>query len=179
MATPDDLHESLTHLEYEIAMMVATPRMRFRHPITPRFNKARPPGYYWNNDQAVAYLAAMESALTHARLLDDFFKCTARPRSGNKARDRYAFEYCVQSGWPGFEMLTSEEHDRIDKQLSHFTTRRAPRHGHALQNYAKQAIKALTLLTHHADTQWQPALQEIHAKAKAEQKRANDPWTTQ
>jgi hypothetical protein len=64
---------------------------------TPAKNTARPDGYYWANDRAVAYLAAMESALTHARLLNDFFKhATGKlPTAHHKANDRYAAEYCV------------------------------------------------------------------------------------
>src|SRR3954466_13650383 len=96
MTDRDALDESLRHLEYEVAMIVATPRMVWRHPLTPAMNTARPDGYFWGNDKAVAYLAAMESTLTHARLLNDFFRSPARqlPTGGLKANDRYAAEYC-------------------------------------------------------------------------------------
>ena len=58
MTQSDDLDESLRHLEYEMAMMVASPRMLAKHQLTPAQNTARPDGYYWANDRAVAYLAA-------------------------------------------------------------------------------------------------------------------------
>lgn len=176
MAQPDDLTESLRHLEYEVAMIVAASRMVYLHPLQEP-NTSRQPGYYWANDQAVAYLAGMESALTHARLLDDFFKCTVKPTGDSaKAKDRYALEYCTQNGWPGFEMLTNDQHTAIDKQLSHLTTQRAPRKQHPLGHYARQAVKALTLLTMQADPQWQGHLADIVAKARAEQQRSPEAW---
>jgi hypothetical protein len=98
MTQPDDLTESLRHLEYEMAMMVAAPRMVDQHPLTPALNTARPDGYYWANDRAVACLAGIESALTHARLLDDFFRYTTKPTDGLKANDSYAFDREVPYG---------------------------------------------------------------------------------
>jgi hypothetical protein len=71
MTQRDDLAECLRHLEYEMAMMVASPRMLAQHEL-PDKNTDRPDGYFWANDKAVAYLAAMESACAHARVLDDF-----------------------------------------------------------------------------------------------------------
>ena len=111
-------------------MIVATPRMFARHMLAPAMNTARPDGYYWDDDRAVAYLAAMESNLVHARLLDDFFiYATADvPITGRKANDRYAAQYCVSKGWNGYRVLTEDEHVVIDRQLSHFTTLRRPFH---------------------------------------------------
>lgn len=159
-------------------MIVAALRMVRQHPL-PEPNTSRPPGYYWANDQAVTYLAGMESALTHARLLDDFFKHTAKTKPTGKiakAKDRYALEYCTQNGWPGADVLTDDEHTAIDKQLSHLTTQRGPRKTHRLGHYAQQAVKALTLLSQHADPQWQGPLKDILAKTLAEQQRFAEMW---
>jgi hypothetical protein len=179
MTQREDLTESLRHLEYEIAMIVAAPRMLAQHQLTPALNIARPDGYFWANDRAVAYLAAMESTLTHARVLDDFFK----PASGAlptrppaKANDRYAAEYCETNGWKGFAVLTKDEHDAIDKQLSHLSTQRAPRKTHALGQFSRKAVDALILLTRRADPQWQPRLQDILDKTDDERRRADDAW---
>jgi hypothetical protein len=177
MTQRDSLTDSLEHLEYEMAMIIAAWRMRYQHPL-PEPNTARPHGYYWANDQAVAYLAGMESVLTHARLLDDFFRCTTstKPTRRKAAADRYAFEYCDENAWTGFKMLTEDQHERIDKQLSHFTTLRGPRKNHALDHYGRKAIDALTQLTQQAQPQWQPPLKDILAKAQAEQQRFQEPW---
>ena len=178
MIQPDDLDESLRHLEYEIAMMVAAPRMLAQHPLTPAENTARPDGYYWANDRAVAYLAAMESALIHARLLDDFFKTASGvlPTKGLKANDRYAAEYCVGKGWSGRRVLTDDEHDAIDKQLSHFTTQRQPRTTHALGLFSRRVVDSLIVLAQRADPEWRDRLADIVEKALAEQRRSGDAW---
>ncbi len=178
MTQRDELDESLRHLEYEIAMMVAAPRMLAQHPLTPAENTARPDGYYWANDRAVAYLAAMESALTRARLLDDFFKPAsgALPTKGLKAKDRYAAEYCVEKGWSGRRVLTDDEHDAIDKQLSHFTTQREPRKTHALGLFSRRAVDSLIALAHRADPEWRDRLADIVEKALSEQGRSDDVW---
>jgi hypothetical protein len=167
MTQADDLAESLRHIEYEMAMMIAAPRMADLHKVP------RPDGYQWANDRDVTYLAGLESALTHARLLDDFFSYTTQP-TGFKANDRYAFEYC--EGWSGFKMLTTQERTAIDKQLSHLTTQRKPRKAHAVHHYARQAVEGLTRLTEEAEPEWQPRLRDILAKAHAEQQRNRDPW---
>jgi hypothetical protein len=178
MAQRDTLEESLRHLEYEMAIMVATPRMLAQHNLTPAMNTARPDGYYWCSDRAVAYLAAMESSLVHARLLDDFYRhATADvPTTGIKANDRYAAQYCVNEGWSGFPVLTEDEHAVIDRQLSHFTTLRRPRSTHAVGQFAQTAIDALTELTRQADTQWTDRLQAILTRSEAEWKRGTEPW---
>lgn len=188
MAHRDNLTKSLEHLEYEMAMIVAAPRMVYEHPLQEP-NDTRPSGYYWANDQAVAYLAGMESALTHARALDDFFKPTSqqvrtlrtarRTRKSNKAKDRYASQYCNPGGWPGFDMLKTREHNRIDRQLSHLTTLRAPRRDHDLEHYAERAIAGLGQLVRHARPKWQGRLQVIFNKANAEQQRISQPWNPQ
>jgi hypothetical protein len=176
MTDSDDLIESLRHLEYETAMMVATQRMMRQHPLTPALNTSRPDGYYWANDQAVAYLAGMESALTHARLLDDFYRHTTASTNPLKADDRYAVEYCKEKGWTRFELLTHDQRTAINKQLSHFTTQRGPRKTHPLGRYAGNAIRALELLTRQADPQWQQPLKNILAKAQAEHQRSQEAW---
>lgn len=137
MTQRDSLDESLRHLEYEMAMMVAAPRMLAKHQLTPAENTARPDSYFWANDRAVAYLAALESALTHARLLDDFFRYATGdvPTEGAKANDRYAAEYCVQKGWSGRRVLTPAEHLAIDRQLSHLTTQRRWRKPHKVGSF--------------------------------------------
>ena len=56
MTQSDDLHESLRHLEYEMAMMVASPRMLAKHQLTPAENTARPDGYYWVFESNCQYL---------------------------------------------------------------------------------------------------------------------------
>lgn len=126
MTGRDTLEESLRHLDYELAMIAATPRMVAKHGLSPARNTDRPDGYYWGSDRAVAYLAAVESNLVHARLLDDFFRYATDeiPASGKKSRDRYAAEYCSNGGWSGYRILTDDEHALIDRQLSHFTTLR-------------------------------------------------------
>lgn len=98
MTVRDTLEESLRHLEYEMAMIVATPRMLSQHGLPPAKNTERPDGYYWANGLAVVYLAAMESNLVNARLLDDFFRYAtdAVPAAAINANDRYAAEYCMQ-----------------------------------------------------------------------------------
>jgi hypothetical protein len=178
MKDRDTLDESLRHLEYEIAMIVAAPRLVYNHQLTPATNTARPDGYFWANDRAVAYLAGMESALTHARLLDDFFKPATGtlPTRGPKATDRYAAEYCVQTGWAGIDVLTDEEHDTVDKQLSHFTTVRAPRRSHRLLLFSNRAVDALAELAGRADPQWRPRLDDILTNAQAEQSRISEAW---
>jgi hypothetical protein len=181
MTERDDLTESLRHLEYEMAMIVAAPRMLAKHQLTPAKNTDRPDGYYWANDRAVAYLTAIESALAHARLLDDFFKraSTDPPPQGHKADDRYAAEYCVENGWRRFRLMTKDEHLTIDRQLSHFTTYRQPREGHDLGKFAQKAVDALMLLTRRADPQWRDRLEEILAKVLAERARANETWNSE
>jgi hypothetical protein len=52
MTERDDLADSLRHLEYEMAMMVASPRMLVKHRLTPAKNTERPDGYFWANDRA-------------------------------------------------------------------------------------------------------------------------------
>ena len=159
-------------------MIVATPRMLARHQLTPAKNTARADSYYWANDRAVTYLAAMESALVHARLLDDFFRYATGdvPASGLKANDRYAAECCVTKGWSGSVVLTKSEHSIIDKQLSHFTTERSPRRTHDLGRFAQRAVDALIRLTRRADAQWEDPLLSILARCEAESKRSLDGW---
>ena len=178
MTQSDDLDESLRHLEYEMAMMVASPRVLAKHQLTPAQNTARPDGYYWANDRAVAYLAAMESALTHARLLNDFFKYAsdALPAKTLKANDRYAAEYCATNGWKGFAVLTPDQHRTINQQVSHLTTQRRPRKPHEIGRFAQRAVDALIVLTRRADPEWQDRLEDILAKVAAEQRRIDDAW---
>jgi len=179
MARRDTLDESLRHLDYEMAMMVATPRMLAQYQLTPANNTVRADGYYWANDRAVAYLAAMESALVHARLLNDFFKYGTGdlPTSGFKASDRYAAEYCTTKGWSGSVVLTKSEHTIVDKQLSHFTTERSPRRTHDLGRFAQRAVDALIKLTSRANAEWQDPLLSILARCEAESKRSLEVWT--
>jgi hypothetical protein len=141
-------------------------------------NTARPDGYYWGSDRAVAYLAGMESGLTHARLLDDFFRpATGQlPTAGAKATDRYAAEYCGDKGWHGIALMTDEQHDQIDKQLSHFTTVRSGRRTWPPDLFSGRAVRALAELAQRADAKRQPRLNDILAKAQAEQARASQPW---
>jgi hypothetical protein len=178
MTEPDDLDESLRHLEYEMAMIVAAPRMLAKHQLTPAKNTARPDGYFWANDSAVAYLVAFESALTHARLLDDFFgpASGALPITGPKANDRYAAEYCVEMGWSGRRVLTDDEHRAIDKQLSHFATQRRLRQTHNLGRFSQRAVDALIVLAGRADPKWRDRLGDIVEKVLAEQGRLNEAW---
>lgn len=178
MTRSDDLAESLRHLEYEMALMVAAPRLAYWHPLR-RTDDARPPGYYWSNDQAAAHVAGLESALTHARLLDDFFKRSTQTKpngKSKKSKDRHALDYCPPHGWPGFDVLTDDEHKAIDKQLCHFGKREDSSDPPPIDRYARQAVKALALLTEHADPQWLRPLKTILAKAQAEQQRAYLPW---
>jgi hypothetical protein len=168
MTDRDPLDESLRHLEYEMAMIVATPRMVWQHPLTPATKTTRPDGYFWRDDKAAAYLAAMESSLTHARLLNDFFRYSAGqvPTGGLKANDRYAAEYCKNNGWNGIDLLTEEQRATIDRQLSHFTTLRAPRRTHPIGQYAQNAVVALAELVKQADPEWQGPLSVILTKTR-------------
>lgn len=174
----DDLSESLRHLEYEMAMMVAAPRMLAEHPLDPAKNTDRPPGYYWANDRAVAYLAALESACTHARVLDDFFRYASgdEPTKGRWANDRYAAHYCEQNGWPGYRVLTEDQYTAISQQLSHLTTQRRFRKEHPVGLFSNLAVNALVALTGRADPQWQGPLEDILNKTVAERERMGDSW---
>jgi hypothetical protein len=177
MTKRDTLNESLRQLEYEIAMLVAVPPMVAMHQLIPARNTARPDGYYWANDRAVAYLAGMESGLTHARLLDDFFKpATGQLPTGLKTTDRYAAEYCADNGWHGIALMTDEQHDTIDKQLSQFTTMRAARRTCPPDLFSGKAVRALAELALRADQKWQPRLHDILGKAQTEQGHANSAW---
>jgi hypothetical protein len=46
MAERDTLDESLRHLECEIAMIVAPPRLVYKHQLTPAMNTGRPGGVH-------------------------------------------------------------------------------------------------------------------------------------
>jgi hypothetical protein len=159
-------------------MIVATPRMLAEHPLTHAINTARPEGYFWDNDRAVAYLAALESALIHVRLLNDFFRYPAvrLPTGGLKANDRYAAEYCKNNGWNGIDLVTEQQRTTLDKQLSHFTTQRAARRTHPIGLYAQKAVDALAELAKQADAEWQGPLNDILTKVHAEQQRSGDAW---
>lgn len=128
-------------------------------------------------DRMTVSAVARELGL-HARLLNDFFKhATGKlPTARHKANDRYAAEYCVNVGWNGIEVLTEQQHTTIDKQLSHFTTRRAARTPHPLGLFALRAVDALAELARRADPIRQGRLRDILAKAHAEQQRTREAW---
>jgi len=109
-------------------------------------------GYYWDNPDAITYLTGLESAVTHTRLLDDFYapssaQVTAiRLAKRSNHRDRFAADYCTKGDWPGYRIANDDQHQRIDRQLSHFSTDRAPRTPHPLSTFAQRAHDALKLL---------------------------------